>query len=122
MAAIAATPAGATRRARNWFAWPLAWRAVSVVAFVAIVFAGAWYWPAATGVLDGIWQGPIDHATAVIAALGRQAAPIVGAGSVAWHAIEPLALGFVVLIAVMGTACATFGAVLRHVAWERTSS
>jgi hypothetical protein len=122
MAAIAAAPANTPRRVRNWFTWPFAWQALSAAAFVAVVVGGMSIWPAAANVLDGIWNGSIDRVTAVMAPLGRQFAPLLGAGGVFWRAIEPLALGFVVLIAVMGTACATFGAVLRHVALGGTSS
>jgi len=122
MAAVAAAPARPPRRVRNWFTWPLAWQALSAAALVAVVLGGVWIWPAAEAALAGFWQGPIDHITAVIAPVGRQAAPLVAVAEVIWRAIEPLALGFVVLIVVMGTACTTFGAVLRHVALQGGTS
>ena len=72
--------------------------------------------------MTSLWQGPVNRVADVWSALRANVAPFVGAGGVIWRAVEPMALGFVVLVAVMGTACVTCGAVLRHVALGGTSS
>jgi len=82
---------------RAWFAWPLGWQIVSVVLLAGVVY-GAWRLPPAP--------------PQVIAA--------AGATRVIWEAlVQPLLPYLVVVMVLMGLACALFGAALNYVLLER---
>ncbi len=82
---------------RAWFAWPVGWQIASAALLVGVVY-GAWRLPPAP--------------PSVIAA--------AGATRVIWEAlVQPLLPYLVVVMVLMGVACALFGAALNYVLLER---
>jgi hypothetical protein len=95
MAAIAA----AARAPVGWRRWPLHYQLLSVVAACSLVLVLALGLP-----LVEAWVAGLTAA--------RMAAAL-------WQTlVAPIAASVIVLIAVMGTACALLFAALKHVAWE----
>lgn len=82
---------------RAWFTWPSHWRLASVAA-VALIAYGVWRLPPAPG--------------SVVATAGTV--------RVLWETlIQPLLPYLLVLMVLMGVACAAFGVVLNYVLLER---
>jgi hypothetical protein len=98
MAAIEAS-AGRPWYTRTWFAWPAGWRVLSIVPPALLVYA-VWSW------------SPPPAPPTLVAA--------TDASRVVWGAlIEPLLPYILVVVLLMGVACAAFGLALNYVLLER---
>ena len=101
---LAAVEAWANRPwySRAWFTWPLGWQAASVVVFALLVYA-IWTVPGTV---------PIPESLVVT----------TSSAAILWRAlVEPFLTYALVIIVLMGLACAVFGTALNYVFLERTA-
>ena len=119
MRAVAAAPAAA---AAGWRTWPIAWRWLSLAAFVSAGCAGVWIWSAAPAWLWTALGSPREPWSLPRLVSSLQAAAI--AAGIIWRAfLAPVARPAIGMVTAMCAACGLLGAALKHVAWEgqRTS-
>lgn len=104
----------------GWFTWSPALQAASLAAMVLLVAGGFNLWPMAKWMMTAALSQAVIESSAV-ASVVEQGRAAVGAASVLWRVIEPVAWTAVIWIAVMGAASAAFGAALRTVVLGGTS-
>jgi hypothetical protein len=107
-----------SRHARTWFAWPLAWQAVSLAAAVLLIAAIAWLAPAgfALGAASLTRIANTAPVAELIAAV-RDASQTVTAFGVIWRGLlQPLVNWALVFVVVMCVACMAFGTALSRIA------
>jgi hypothetical protein len=100
-----------------WYRWPLAVRALSAAASVAVLAGLWWFWPAAQAQLAGALAGATAARFGVVFDAFRQAAAISTALDTLWRTVlQPLSSVLLPFVLLMWAACATFGAALGRVA------
>jgi hypothetical protein len=106
-----------TPRTRPWLSWPLAWQVASVTALLVLGVGTARLWPGALSVVQQSTPAVLGDVSAFVVDVASKAAAAAHVTRIAWHAlVQPLVGYLLVLVLVMGAACATFGAALGRVA------
>ena len=111
----AAAPAPAPT---GWRGWPAVWRLASAAALVVVVIGLIQIWPAIDGTLARAWSRVAEAVGPHTSTVADAISPFLTAGRVIWRVVvQPVGLFLVVVLAVMGTACAAFGTAWRNVAF-----
>jgi hypothetical protein len=101
---------------RAWFTWPVGWQVASAAALILLVIAGAVLMPGARAAASTLAAPAIGE----LAMVAARMAVAANAAAVLWRAlVEPFVAYVFGVVALMCLACATFGAALNHVAFER---
>jgi hypothetical protein len=114
--AFAAAPAAPRR---SWFEWSWPAKVASVVAIALVVTGTMQLGPAMAAALTSS-DGALSWLP--IAGSLRRLGAWVNTGVVLWRVVQPFAVAGVVLVTVMCAACAAFGAALKSVALEGSST
>jgi hypothetical protein len=100
-----------------WYRWPIAVRALSAAASVAVLAGLWWFWPAMQAQLAGALAGTTAARFGVVLDVFRQAAAISTALDALWRTVlQPLSSVLLPLVLLMWAACAALGAALGRVA------
>ena len=109
--------------ARAWFTWPAAWQVSSIAALILLVATGAALLPDAQAAAVGA-AARLAPPGAVrdLAGVAQNVAAMMTAAQLLWRTLfEPLVKYVLVLVVLMGLACAALGSALNHVAFGGTS-
>ena len=115
---MAAVESRATRSAqRPWVDWPLGWQLASAVVVVVFAIGVGRLWPGAESEIGRSVAPVVDSVTSAVGDLTNRTSVVVTLARVVWRAVlQPLSGYALLLVLVMGAACATFGAALNRVA------
>ena len=115
---MAAVESRAARPApRPWIAWPVGWQLASVALVVMCAIGAARLWPGAEAAIGRSAAPVVASVTSTVEAFADRTSVAVTLMRVVWRALlQPLSGYALLLVLVMGAACATFGAALNRVA------
>ena len=118
---MTAVHAARPRTSGGWFTWPLVWQISSLAAMVLIILGAANFWPVAADTLGAVVSNLSADTSSRLGGVIRQVEALVSAADTVWRVAQPMVLGMLVLLAMMGAACAMLGAALRNVVLGGTS-
>ena len=115
---MAAVESRAARSApRPWVDWPLGWQLASAALVIVFAIGVGRQWPGAESAIGRSVAPVIDSVTSAVGDLTDRTSVFVTLARVVWRAVlQPLSGYALLLVLVMGAACATFGAALNRVA------
>ena len=93
----------------------------SLAAMVLIILGAANFWPVAADTLGAVVSNLSADTSSRLGGVIRQVEALVSAADTVWRVAQPMVLGMLVLLAMMGAACAMLGAALRNVVLGGTS-
>lgn len=100
-----------------WYRWPVAVRALSAAASVAVLAGLWWFWPVLHAQAAGVLATSAGARFSVVLDVFRQASAISTALDALWRTVlQPLSWVLLPLVLLMWAACAAFGAALGRVA------
>jgi hypothetical protein len=114
--AAAGAPTARKPAARPWLAWPVGWQIASVAALLVCAIGLARLWPGAETVIGNALSPVVDSVTAIALDVADRTSIIVTMARVGLALVQSVAGYALVIVFVMGAACATFGAALNRVA------
>ena len=97
--------------------WPLGWQLASAALVIVFAIGVGRLWPGAESAIGRSVAPVIDSVTSAVGELTDRTSVVVTLARVVWRAVlQPLSGYALLLVLVMGAACATFGAALNRVA------